>query len=372
MQSALRILYFSRGFTTHDQRFLTSLSKTDHEVLFLRLENKYSNSVEETLHDSIKILPVLNQNKNFYYVNTISNLIRLRRIIQKFKPDLVHAGPIQSCAFLIAIAGFSPLITMSWGSDILVDSEKNLLFKAVTKFTLKKSAHFLGDCNTVKNKAKELGFPEEKITIFPWGIDLEKFHPGENQSLRSKLGWNEKFILLSLRSWEDIYGVDILVKGFIEASKVIPGLRLILLGDGSQREHLKELISDAKISDKVFFGGIISQSELPQYYQAANLYLSASFSDGSSVSLMEALGCGLPVLVSDLPSNQEWIKDAENGWLFKTGSVEDLKLKILDVYKNQNKLLIICKQARLTAEKKANWNENFKKLLEAYNSAVKS
>jgi glycosyltransferase involved in cell wall biosynthesis len=84
------------------------------------------------------------------------------------------------------------------------------------------------------------------------------------------------------------------------------------------------------------------------------------------------LGCGLPVLVSDLPSNQEWIKDAENGWLFKTGSVEDLKLKILDVYKNQNKLPIICKQARLTAEKKANWSENFKKLLEAYNSAVKS
>ena len=54
-------------------------------------------------------------------------------------------------------------------------------------------------------------------------------------------------------------------------------------------------------------------------YRAADLYLSASHSDGSSVSLMEALGCGLPVLVSDIPGNREWVTDGEQGWLFPDG-----------------------------------------------------
>jgi glycosyltransferase involved in cell wall biosynthesis len=370
MSDKQKVLYFSRDFTTHDQRFLTSLSETDYEVAYLRLENKLKQKAKEVLPDTINILPTLNQNSFFGYPKTLNNLNKLKKIIQEFKPDLIHAGPVQSCAFLTALSEFSPLVTMSWGSDILVDSEKNLLNKWITKFTLRKTNHFLGDCETVKKKAMQFGLSQEKITTFPWGIDLDKFKSENNTDLRNQLGWQNNFIILSLRSWEEIYGVDLVVKAFIDLSMQFPEIRLLLLGDGSQREMIHQIVADAKVTDKVHFGGVIDQKDLPKYYQTADLYLSASYSDGSSVSLMEALASALPTLVSDIPSNQEWIKEGENGWLFKVGDVEDLKRKIIDIVNQREKITDIRKQARQTAEKKADWTLNFQKLMNAYQRAL--
>ena len=81
---------------------------------------------------------------------------------------------------------------------------------------------------------------------------------------------------------------------------------------------------------------------------------------------MEALACGLPCLVSDIPANKEWVREQENGWLFPDGNVEALATKILAVIEKRESLIEIGKNARRTAEEKANWPKNFEKLLAAY------
>lgn len=371
MNSPRCVLYFSRDLTTHDFRFLTSLSRTDMEVYYLRLENSNSNLDEKSLPENIHVLPTLNHRK-FRFKNIIGNVNELRRLIHRIDPEIIHAGPIQTCGFLTACTGFAPLITMSWGYDILVDSEKNFLWKWITKFTLKRSAIFIGDCDVVKDKAKRLGFSEKRIVLFPWGIDLKHYQPAKNLQLRNHLGWNDKFILLSLRSWEKIYGVDLVAKAFVEASKYDPDLRLLLLGNGSQESEIKTIFEEAGVADRVYLGGVIGQQELPDYYHASDLYISASYSDGSSVSLMEALASGLPVLVSDIPGNKEWIDQGRNGWLFKTGSVGNLTKSISEVLKNKARLSQVGIEARRSAEKKANWEVNFQKLLFAYQLALNS
>lgn len=372
MSLSKRVLYFSRDLTTHDFRFLTSLAATELDVYYLRLEKKNTSLKENSLPEEITILPCLNQEIKNGLENLPSLVSQLREIINQIKPDIVHAGPIQSCAFISALTGFSPLVSMSWGSDILVDSEKDFLWKWVTEYTLNRTSVFIGDCEAVKEKAIQFGVLDQRIILFPWGIDLSQYQPGKNLQFRNKLGWTDQFVLLSLRSWEKIYGVDIVAKAFVAASKSEPDLRLILLGKGSQETEIKEIFNDAGIMDHVYLGGVAAQNELPDYYQASDLYISASYSDGSSVSLMEALASGLPVLVSDIPGNQEWINQAKNGYLFETGSVEKLTNAILNIVKNKNLLPQIRQEARKTAEKKANWDENFPKLLEAYQLALSS
>jgi glycosyltransferase involved in cell wall biosynthesis len=372
MSLSKRVLYFSRDLTTHDFRFLTSLAATEMDVYYLRLEKKNSGLKENSLPEEITILPCLNQEIKNGLENLPSLVSQLREIINQIKPDIVHAGPIQSCAFISALTGFSPLVSMSWGSDILVDSEKDFLWKWVTEYTLNRTSVFIGDCEAVKEKAIQFGVLDQRIILFPWGIDLSQYQPGKNLQFRNKLGWTDQFVLLSLSTWEKIYGVDIVAKAFVAASKSEPDLRLILLGKGSQETEIKEIFNDAGIMDHVYLGGVAAQNELPDYYQASDLYISASYSDGSSVSLMEVLASGLPVLVSDIPGNQEWINQAENGYLFETGSVEKLTNAILNIVKNKNLLPQIRQEARKTAEKKANWDENFPKLLEAYQLALSS
>jgi glycosyltransferase involved in cell wall biosynthesis len=102
----------------------------------------------------------------------------------------------------------------------------------------------------------------------------------------------------------------------------------------------------------------------------ADIYISPSHVDGSSVSLLEALASGLPCLVSDIPGNKEWIEDGVNGWTFRDGDVDDLAEKILLAIKSRRSFRKIGEAARKTAEEKADWEKNFGKLLEAYDKVV--
>jgi glycosyltransferase involved in cell wall biosynthesis len=122
--------------------------------------------------------------------------------------------------------------------------------------------------------------------------------------------------------------------------------------------------------EQVSFAGQVGQKELPRFYRMADLYISPSHVDGSSVSLMEALACGLPCLVSDIPANKEWVREDENGWLFPDSDAAALAGKILAAIDKRNSLPEIGINARRTAEQKADWPKNVAKLLTAYETVA--
>ncbi|MDX9865087.1 MAG: glycosyltransferase, partial [Anaerolineaceae bacterium] len=296
-------------------------------------------------------------------------LAGLKRVIREIQPDVIHAGPIQTCALLTALSGFHPLVSMSWGSDLLKDADRGWVWRQATKIALKHTDVLIGDCRAVQAKAATFGFPEERVVLFPWGVDLEMFKPGENPAYRERRGWKDKFVILSLRSWAPIYGVDNVVRAFARAVQVEPDLRLLLLGNGPQAKLIHSIVHRHELADKVLFGGQVSNKDLAGIYHAADLYVSASHSDGSSVSLMEALGCGLPVLVSDIPGNKEWITEGREGWLFPDGDETALAEGMLRAYEAREKANSMRIASRRLAEERADWNKNFKKLLEAYEMA---
>jgi glycosyltransferase involved in cell wall biosynthesis len=151
---------------------------------------------------------------------------------------------------------------------------------------------------------------------------------------------------------------------------VNPDVNLILLGGGSQGAKIRQILMNGGVMERVHFGGHVSQADLPRWYHMADLYVSPSHVDGSSVTLMEALASGLPCLVSDIPGNQEWIDNGVNSWLFRDGDVDDLAEKILSAIKNRRSFKKISASARQTAEQKADWKKNFGKLLEAYEKTI--
>jgi glycosyltransferase involved in cell wall biosynthesis len=256
---------------------------------------------------------------------------------------------------------------MSWGYDLLYDAGRSAFARQAARYTLACSSVLVGDCQAVRQKAKSLGMPEERIVTFPWGIDLERFtpSPGERPSQGT-------FTLLSTRSWEPIYGVDVLARGFVESARRRPELRLVMLGEGSQSGLLREIFSQGGVLDRVSFPGQVEQAGLPAYYQAADLYVSASHSDGSSVSLMEAMASGLPAAVSDIPGNREWVEPGVTGWWFPDGDSKALAGVILQAIEGRENLAAMRRAARRAAERRANWKENFPKLLQAYELALEA
>jgi glycosyltransferase involved in cell wall biosynthesis len=366
----VRILYFTRDYTPHDHRFLSSLAETEHEVFSLRLERRNRQIEDRPLPSRVQQVRWRGGQAPFEWKFVPALSMALRRVLREVKPDVIHGGPVPSVAFLAALSGARPLVSMSWGSDLLHDIDGDRWQRWCARFALQRSQGLVGDCQAVKDKAVSLGFAAEKVSLFPWGVDLERFSPGENDEFRERRGWQDAFVLLSLRSWEAIYGVDVVVRAFGRAAQQIPELRLVLLGGGSLAGQIRPLITQNGLDERVFLGGQVKNTDLPGYYRAANLYLSASHSDGSSVSLMEALASGLPALVSDIPGNKEWITPWCEGWLFGDGDVDGLAQGILQAYEHRQKLAEMGLAARRLAEKRADWHKNFQVLLEAYQMAI--
>ena len=363
----MRILYFSKNYTPHDYRFLSSLSKTEHEVFFLQLESSRRQTEDRPVPENIQKILWAGGQREFRWRDLPRLSFNLKRLTRKIKPDLIHAGPIQTCAFLAVLSGFRPVLTTSWGYDLVMDADKSARMQWVTRYTLKRSAFFVSDANVSRDKAVAFGMNPEKTAIFPWGTDIEHFTPKDLNSSSF-----QTFTLFCNRTWEPIYGVDVLARAFVKVAAENDDVNLILLGGGSQGPKIRQILMNGGVLEQVHFGGQVAQADLPRWYHMADLYISPSHVDGSSVSLMEALASGLPCLVSDIPGNREWIEDSLNGWLFRDRDVDDLAEKIRYALKNRESHKRIGEAARKTAEQKADWKKNFGKLLEVYTVIARS
>jgi glycosyltransferase involved in cell wall biosynthesis len=366
----VRVLYFTRDYTPHDHRFLSTLAASEHEVFSLRLERRGRLLEDRPLPFKVRQVDWLGGRKPVGFRDFPRLWADLRRVLREVKPDLVHAGPVPSVAFLAALAGARPLVSMSWGSDLLRDIHHNPWLRRAARYALDRSDVLLADCLAVMKEANRLGFPSNRVVLFPWGVDLERFSPGEDELIRQQNGWEDCFVLLSARSWEPIYGVDVIVRAFVRAAQAVPRLRLILLGGGSQAAQIRSILTEGEVLDRVYFAGQVANDQLAAIYRSVDLYLSASHSDGSSVSLMEALACGLPALVSDIPGNREWLQGSAAGWLFADGEDGALANGIINAESQQNKLAEMGRAARQLAEERADWNQNSQKLWLAYRMAV--
>ena len=365
----MKILYFARNYTPHDYRFLSSLAGTEHEIFYLKLESNQRQIEDRPVPENIQQILWAGGQREFRWRDLPHLTLDLRRVIKEIKPDLIHAGPIQTCAFIAALSGFRPILTMSWGYDLMQEADRNRWMNWVTRYTLKRSAFFISDAKVSRDKAVAFGMDPEKTVIFPWGIDLKHFNLKPSlrpDNRKSKVENRKLFTLFCNRTWESIYGVDVLAKAFVKVAADYPTVNLILLGGGSQGAKIRQILVNGGMLERVHFGGHVTQGDLPRWYHMADLYISPSHVDGSSVSLMEALASGLPCIVSDIPGNREWIEDGVNGWLFRDEDADDLTEKILFAIKHRRSFRKIGESARQTAEQKADWQKNFGKLLDAY------
>ncbi len=369
----MRVIYFTRDYTPHDHRFLSALAETEHHVNYLRLERSSYQLEDRPLPAGVRQVQWAGGNRAVTWRDGPRLLNDLKRVIRAVKPDIIHAGPLQRSAFLTALTGFRPLVSMSWGYDLLQDASRSALWAWVTRYTLRRSAVLVGDCQTIRRSAVAFGMPEDRIITFPWGIDLEHFTPDGGRwspiGSHSPGAASRAFTLLSTRSWEPIYGVDIIARAFAPVAKEYSSIKLIMLGNGSQAGALRQIFLNAGVLDQVYFPGQVSYADLPRYYRSADLYLSASHSDGSSISLLEALACGCPALVSDIPGNREWVEPGEQGWWFPDGDANALANAIRRAFDQPQKLSEMRRSARLLAEQRADWRKNFPRLLEAYELA---
>jgi L-malate glycosyltransferase len=368
----VRILYFSDNCADHNRRFLEKLASLEHDVYFL--DATQTEVAENWLPRGVRnVQSKQSVPRNGDPSQFAGFLGEFQSLLRHVQPDIVHAGPVQTCGYVAGLSGFHPLVVMSWGSDVLVDADRNAEWKRATEATLREADGFFCDCDTVRESARRhAAIPDSRIVQFPWGLKRGSFSPHGPAESRESLGFSlDAFVLISTRSWEPIYDIEVLLQAFNWAYRENDRLRLLLLGNGSLAGRVRRFITENKLENAIVSTGVIAGTQTPRWFRTANAYVSCARSDGTSVSLLEAMATGLPVVVTDIPSNREWITEEENGWLAEIGSPEKFTQKLLRTASLSPDDLgsISARNRRLVAER-ADWDKNFLSLLRLYESLV--
>ncbi|MHB8540297.1 MAG: glycosyltransferase family 4 protein [Candidatus Acidiferrales bacterium] len=368
-----RVLYVSDGYSTHDRRFLDRLAESEHDMWYLPCAADLVRHENRGLPDGIHPLAPLSE-KNILpgTASWVRAASRFRRVIRKVQPDLIHAGPVQTGGFFAAAFGFHPLLIMSWGSDVLTAPDKSAGMHWITKFVLRRADMALADCDAVREQISSLSpLTDDCIVSFPWGIDSDVFCPKISEiELRRKLGWERCQVIVSTRAFELTHGTMI----FLDAMKRVVArgshVRVLMLGDGSLRTRVESFVESNCLRDKIHVAGQVPEELLADYFAEADLYVSATCCDGSSISLLQAMGCGLPAIVADRYGNREWVVHKENGWLYPAGNPEALAAATLEAL-DQSQLRAAMGRANVAIVRaRANWGLNFGKLLAAYDKLL--
>jgi len=377
----MKVLYISSILTIHDYRMLKSLALNHSVCLVAFKESELPDNIKQIKGLIIYHLPVkylmFEQNDNLAVkvikivknnLNFIKKLLYLKRVIKKVNPDIIHAGWIQEDGYFAALSNFHPLVLMPWGSDIFTRPQMNKKQMLITKYTLSKVDKIICDCEAVKKRVIEIsGKDENKIAIFRWGVDLNLFNPRNiNKEILKKIGWDDKKIVISTRSFEEIYGLEYIAKAVPKIIKEEPDARFIFCGEGSEKEKIVKIVKDLGMKNYVHFAGYVEPLDLPLYLNSADIYISSSLSDGTSISLLEAFACGKPVVVTDVPSNLEWVKDGENGSIVPRRDSEILADKIITILKNEDTRRKMGHKNIEIVRERADWNKNFEIIENVY------
>jgi len=239
----------------------------------------------------------------------------LRRGLAEFAPDLVDAHYVPNYGLLGALAGRRPLSVCAWGSDLLLAGRRTPFHRLRTRFVLGRADLVLADAGNLGNAARALGAAPERVHVVPWGVPRGRFHPRERRVPGR---------LLSTRMHEAVYDVAAIVEGLAPAFARHPALTLHVAGDGSLRPELERLAAARLPAGRFRFLGRLEPDALAEELAAAEFYLSASHSDSTSLSLLEAMASGALPVISDLPGNREWVNEGEGARLFAPGDRGEL------------------------------------------------
>jgi len=345
----MRFLFLSNAKSFHTKKWVNYFVKKGYESYLISLEKSQGTKAFEIF---------ISPKTKYPFIKYLLALPEIKNLIRKINPDLVNAHFIPNYGLLGALSKRKPLVVSVWGSDVLISPRKSFLHKLRTKYVLSRADLVTCDGINLVQELSKLGIENERIVYAPMGVEHKLL---KERSAYGGFEDKEEIILLSLRSLEPVYDLKTLIKAIaLIIEKTHKKVKLWIIGEGSQKEELSRLSLNLGIEKKIEFKGYISREELEELFQKADIYISTSLSDSTSVSLLEAMASGLLPVVSDIPGNREWIKDGENGFLFPAKDFQALAQKIFWVMNNFKEIDKVREENQKIIGEKALWEENMK------------
>ena len=352
----MRILLLGDIRPAHLKRWRDYFRGNGHDVMVVSLEEDSTDDDYECISSKAPVRALK------YYLKKNA----VREIIGRFKPDIVNAHFVPSYGVLGVATGFHPLVVTLWGSDILVSPHKSRLHRARALWVLRNCDLITSDSAYMTHEARSLGKFDTEIVTEPMGIPRSDIDRLKKRSASSD---SDKPVIVSTRRLEPLYRVDTLIDALCKAREKLRPFRCIICGDGSERARLESMAGSCNL-DEVSFLGWKSGDEYLELIGNADVYVSCSESDSTSVSLLEAMAAGALPVVSDIPGNREWVKDEESALMFHVGDTDALASKLVQAITDRELQAGAAQINRSTVKSRAIWENNMRTVEGAFEELV--
>ncbi|WP_315071708.1 glycosyltransferase family 4 protein [uncultured Clostridium sp.] len=360
----MKICYLADINSAHTHKWLNYFMHKGYDIHVISLgKGEYEGVTVHSLDVQDNVMKrSSDKNKLLEYLKKIK---RVRTLIKEINPDILHAHYASSYGLLGAIAKYHPYIISVWGADIYDFPVKSPIHKFIIKYNLKKADYILSTSNVMKIETQK--YTRKPIEVTPFGVDINKFIPDKTDK--------EELIIGTIKTLEEKYGIQYLVKAFKEVKERNKDLNLKLRigGKGSQEGYLKELTKELNINEDVSFLGFVKPNDVIKEFQNFDLAVFPSTLDSESfgVAAVEAEACGTPVVVTDVGGLMESTKPNVTSLVAKKKSVEDLAEKIEMLVRNKELMRSMGDNARKFVEENYSLEDNFKHVDEIYKRITK-
>ena len=266
----------------------------------------------------------------------------LVNVISHNKLDLLHvhyAIPHASAAYfamqILRKCGQPiPFITTLHGTDITLVG-RDQTYAPVVTFSINESDAITAVSSNLRDETFKSFEITKEIQVIPNFVDTSRFHQTDKEHFKKMLAPGNERILVHASNFRKVKRVEDVIQIFAKVNQEIPS-RLLMIGDGPERQNAEELTRTLGIFDEVRFLG--RQEQMDEIFSIADLFVLPSQYESFGLAALEAMACGIPVISTNAGGLNEINIDGQTGYLSEVGDVDDMAAKALSILKEDETL----------------------------------
>lgn len=293
----------------------------------------------------------------------------------QLKTDLIHGHDPYSQGLAAVIAGkiLRVPVIITWHGAELIEGNLSLLGNLLRRFVISQADGIIVNTQFMKKLAiRNTGLSPKKFHVVQPGIDVERFRPTlDAHKIRDKYGLGDSLVVLSVCRLEQIKGIHKLIEAVPNVAKKIPNVKFLIVGDGSEKQNLKDLATRLGVEKLVLFADYVEENELPYYYSSCDVFVVPTFGEGFGLVFLEAWASGKPIAVTPYaPEISKLASQKGAGIIIDVDPVGISKalVKLLSNPSMRDKMGMI---GRKIVESQLSWEETARKNLEFYKKLLR-
>ncbi|MDY5278305.1 glycosyltransferase [Sharpea porci] len=367
------------GVATSSSILAKELIKHGHDVLIVTTELPEGSTYQD--QGLVIRVPGLDLKKIYgYRLASIYSFSGMKEI-KEFDPEIIHIQTEFGVGIFGKIVGeildipvcytyhtmwrdYSHYISRGIGP---VDSVMKKIIEKISKIYGNSCAQLIVPSTKTKAALESYGI-DNNIAVIATGLELDRFYCRDEkaiQAIKDKYHLQDKFVITFLGRVAYEKSIDFVLESLQQFLKENDDAVFMVVGDGPQLDELKKYVEDLDLEGHVVFTGAKEPSEVPSFYHASSLFVSASTTETQGLTYIEAMASGLPVLARYDKNLEDVIKNGQNGYFFTT------KEELLELVEKLKKgdLEELCKKAQEDSER-FSAERFYQKIITVYNKAI--